>query len=770
MASNVFVLLIPILIGIIAYSATINVISDEVNKVHNTSLREVKTFIDSELQMIAAAGREISLNVGARGIAIKEGPLNSNDYNNIRILQRELGVLTQTNTFIEEIYIYFKKHNLLITDNQVYGEDIFETIAQERFGMDYDSWRDLVNSLEEQNFTIGRRVLDKKGIFVNKVIFRQSMPAFNFRNPEATIFITVDGTKIKQLFRNLQWTSQGSVFAIDSRNQFIDSGIFFELSSLIDYDSLVNSDAIFYKDLYNETLAVNHVKSDVADWEYGSIIPMEIFLEKVNYIRTIIIIYVALCFIIGGIIVYSITRRNYSPLIRIMQLFGEIADRPADKTEEAPKNEFKFIESSINRLINEKETFQNKLRQQNEALRYNFLTRMMKRRIWSYSTIDNAFESYGITFKSDDFMVMTFTIDDLSRLFFDENAEDTEENMQLIYIMVKNVSKELIGEKHLGYFCETDGMMTCLINIIGRKGKENDDALINEILQIAQRIKEFFKENFALYLSVAVSDIHSGYSGISTAYTETVEIIEYKTLVDETDTVIHYSTIRPDEKWEEQDFGMLQKERKFMNCIAAEDYNSAHYILNDIIENDFSRSIHSLQIAKCRIFGLVNSMLNAVGEIKTTVDIEFFEELDPVNRLLNSKTLVELQKQVNFIFDSINRYYTSKNKDAAKELMDSALSFIQDNFAQPDLSVSSISEKFNVSVSYLSRIFKKQTGLGVLDYIHKIRLEEAKKLLKDSSLNVKDIADRVGYYNTVTMTRAFRKYEGVTPGKFREIV
>jgi AraC-like DNA-binding protein len=474
-------------------------------------------------------------------------------------------------------------------------------------------------------------------------------------------------------------------------------------------------------------------------------------------------------FLIGVLTAYSMTRRNYGPLSRMMQLVTSSGGKSESGTQEASKNDFKYIESSITRLIDEKEGFKNRLLQQGEAQRDNFLMRMMKRRIWNFSMIDGTFESYGINLKSEDFLVITFIIDDLSRLFNDDKAEENEENMRLIYPMIRNVTEELLGEKHIGYVTETDGMVTCLVNVLGRNPADEDDSILNDILRTCSKIKEFFKVNFSLFLSIAVSDIHKGYSGIAAAYSETLEIAEYKTLVGESDTIIQYSIIKPSERWDEQDYGMLQKERRFMNCIAAEDYAGARSILNDIIDNDFAGSIHSLQIAKCRIFGLVNSMLNAIGEIKTAVDIEFFEELDPVNRLLSSKTVLELQKQVNLIFDGINRYYYTKNKDASQELMDSVLSYIQGNSYDPDLSVSSISERFDVSVSYLSRICKKLTGMGVLDYIHKVRLEAAKELMKDSNLNIKEIAEKVGYYNTITMTRAFRKYEGVTPGKFREI-
>jgi YesN/AraC family two-component response regulator len=69
--------------------------------------------------------------------------------------------------------------------------------------------------------------------------------------------------------------------------------------------------------------------------------------------------------------------------------------------------------------------------------------------------------------------------------------------------------------------------------------------------------------------------------------------------------------------------------------------------------------------------------------------------------------------------------------------------------------------------AYMSRQFKMQTGYGLLDYINKVRIEAAKKLLKNDSDNLENIAKNVGYSNARTFTRAFVKIEGITPGKYK---
>ena len=55
-----------------------------------------------------------------------------------------------------------------------------------------------------------------------------------------------------------------------------------------------------------------------------------------------------------------------------------------------------------------------------------------------------------------------------------------------------------------------------------------------------------------------------------------------------------------------------------------------------------------------------------------------------------------------------------------------------------------------------------------MDYIHKLRIAEAKRLLAETELTVYEIGDRVGYNTSWTMTRAFKRYEQMTPGTYRE--
>lgn len=96
------------------------------------------------------------------------------------------------------------------------------------------------------------------------------------------------------------------------------------------------------------------------------------------------------------------------------------------------------------------------------------------------------------------------------------------------------------------------------------------------------------------------------------------------------------------------------------------------------------------------------------------------------------------------------------------------LSAIEENCTDDAFNLQVLSEQFGLSVSYLSKYIKQQTGENFVDYVGKKRIAMAKKLLAESDENIEQVGRNVGYYNALTFRRAFKKYEGITPGAYRD--
>ena len=79
-----------------------------------------------------------------------------------------------------------------------------------------------------------------------------------------------------------------------------------------------------------------------------------------------------------------------------------------------------------------------------------------------------------------------------------------------------------------------------------------------------------------------------------------------------------------------------------------------------------------------------------------------------------------------------------------------------------------IAQALDITPNYLSSFFKEHTGKNVLDHINELRVTMVKNLLIETSLNLTDIAENVGYTNSAVLIRSFKKYVGVTPGQYRK--
>lgn len=102
------------------------------------------------------------------------------------------------------------------------------------------------------------------------------------------------------------------------------------------------------------------------------------------------------------------------------------------------------------------------------------------------------------------------------------------------------------------------------------------------------------------------------------------------------------------------------------------------------------------------------------------------------------------------------------SRDDIRKLLD----YMKANYTQ-DISLKHAAEMINMSESYLSTIFKKETGYGFTDWINSLRIEQAATYLVETNLPSYLIAEQVGYENINYFGRIFKKIKGVSPQKYR---
>lgn len=99
-------------------------------------------------------------------------------------------------------------------------------------------------------------------------------------------------------------------------------------------------------------------------------------------------------------------------------------------------------------------------------------------------------------------------------------------------------------------------------------------------------------------------------------------------------------------------------------------------------------------------------------------------------------------------------------------IINPALEYMQQHFCE-QITLSDVAAHIYANPTYLSRVIKQETGMGFTELLTKLRIEAAKKMLKDPTYKINEIAAKVGYINPRYFTYTFKKYTGCTPYNFR---
>lgn len=108
----------------------------------------------------------------------------------------------------------------------------------------------------------------------------------------------------------------------------------------------------------------------------------------------------------------------------------------------------------------------------------------------------------------------------------------------------------------------------------------------------------------------------------------------------------------------------------------------------------------------------------------------------------------------------------NKNTHTIGQNIQYAVQYMEYNF-NSDIQISDITNYLSLSRSYFSREFHKQMGCSPKEYLLNYRIEEAKRLLRNTQLPVSDVAQKTGYSDTFSFSRIFRKKTGMSPSGFR---
>lgn len=426
------------------------------------------------------------------------------------------------------------------------------------------------------------------------------------------------------------------------------------------------------------------------------------------------------------------------PLHRLGNVVG------AEGGEETMVDEIERIWGAIENYDIQLRDKQMTIRAQNVQLRQALLREMLL----GQNTVPakEQMEQLGLTHLLERYVVIALYPDDGRWSHEDGSAQASSYRQHITALSVmESIKAQLQNDS-----AEFVAFQACLLVIVPAQDQEQEADVCHQVEQCLMDVSHQLQKRFQVGLSKA----HCGAQELSHAYHEAMK---------------RAAIVQEQQSGRSEDVSLssqLKQNMHMADLIYVEKYAGAFACFREMIHTlsgQKSARLRNQQIS-C-LLSLTLCMLLETNGINASV----IEQMDvDVTDLISLKDEEEIIARWGEVFGTLENHQDVRLCGRYSEQFASIYQYMRAHFRDSELSLSFLADEFNMSMSTLSREFQKNLGQGFLECLHGIRIEAARYEIEHTNAPLSDIAISVGYTNTLTMTRAFKKYLGCTPGVFRK--
>lgn len=277
-------------------------------------------------------------------------------------------------------------------------------------------------------------------------------------------------------------------------------------------------------------------------------------------------------------------------------------------------------------------------------------------------------------------------------------------------------------------------------------------------IEMAELMADKVRERFQLKMSIGIGQAYNALEQIPTSYKESINALMDPSL---RSRVKHFGELMGGNSFNSP---IAQYENELIRSIMSNDSYELQTLLAKVFEE--LAETENLQMVKDVILGFAARIQSALAENKL-YDIELFSLIRISNELNKLTGRVEIQSWISGLLKKTMNQLHNFRRDKINGFVQEGIEYIKLHF-QEDISLEKTAEAINISPYYLSRLFKQELNINFVDYLTEVRMNEAIRLLRKSSLSTKELADRTGYVNPTYFCKVFKRFTGKTIGEFRK--
>lgn len=689
--------------------------------------------VDSVFRDITRLGSHLQLNRYAAALS------NPNPYPyfsvtmNSYYLKRDLVPLQITNSYIQEINLYFPKFDYIVSTGSTYDRSLLSYMPASGNTLSLKDWDFILETLST------KREVCFSGEGNNFLALAFPLITDSSGTPLSVICVQIDRKKLQDVLISRLPTDysgdftliSGDTALLSTRTSALDTDRF-PVPGILRHFSEAPASASYQADYRT---VVDYCPLQIPGTALLFYADSPVFHAQVYHTLGLMVLSLLVCGLLGLVVIMYLSRKNYEPVSQILHFMqGTGAEL------EPESNEYRMI---LKMLIENR----NEIQKQRELLKSNYLQKILTGEI-NFSQIS---DPVAKQFSLDSFSAFLCVV----QLSAGESTE-TDSLSELNAFIIRNVYQEILSDSFPDvYFSAQKHGITTLISI-----PDNTPQALPEIQQLTRQLLLFLADTFQLSLKAGISSIQDR-EHIPDAYLQAGTALQYQ-IIFETGGLCLYDTVP----------------RK--QTISSIPLNTSDYVINlvtqglhsqlqeyfDTLSRELKTHDLSWQDAKsCYYFfyqvtaGLQYYCQSQYGESPEALSFlteDYFAQ--PLPKALSQTCSAYLEA-----CDEISRRRLSSVQWGRN-----ICRYIENNYFDANLNLNTISAHFQISSSYLSKRFREQYQKSVIDYLYEVRISNSLPLLANTDLKIADIAQMTGFVDSNAFIRIFKKLKGITPGRYSQ--
>ena len=450
----------------------------------------------------------------------------------------------------------------------------------------------------------------------------------------------------------------------------------------------------------------------------------------------IVIECIVLMLILGFFGIWFILRKTnkvYAPIENVVEVLKDYNDTDAI-------DELTFIRNAATNIISDNISYQQEIVKSRSAMKNQFLID------WVYGLLSE-----------DDIIEKIAEFDLLSLkngcrvVIIEQTERDYHRLLDARDKLLQALALE-VGETYLGEVFEKElGMIVVLLPMTDEvEAREAMNALVCEI-----------SNTFELEFAISIGSYERNLHELRKSFENALVLKEMRN----TGHSRNLLTMKEFDKPESQYIYPLEIERSLISAAVGGEREHAEKIFENIIQRNLREqdiNAYSLLEFEMLLLSTMRRILQLVNIPEHKVfdeDALFPESINSAPELVAEKLKLKFQKVMDVVCGTEN----GMNVKLA-----SILKYVENNY-QKDIGRGDIVREFHISESYVGKLFSNELGINFKSYLNRLRISKAKEIIRShAGIKMSEIPGMVGYNNSVSFLRLFKKYEGMSPTEYQK--